>query len=123
MTSLPQIDRRCVLRMVVALGTTLAVSKGAIAADDGCGRWLSEDVEGEALQTLGREYVALRGSDEGVGRIAELIAAAESDDTAIAALQELVRTDYGSGRIVQLSHWFVSETEGRIFALLADCAH
>lgn len=116
-----RIDRRRALQMLSALGVTLAApnSAGAATTSD-CGRWLSEDLELEALRVLGREYSAQHAGDAGTSRVATLIAAG-SDDAAIATLQGLVRADYASGRMVRLSHWFVSDTEGRIFAVLAEC--
>jgi hypothetical protein len=37
-------------------------------------------------------------------------------------LREMIRDDYVSGRTVNLSGWFVSRTEGCIFARMAMCA-
>jgi len=112
-----RIDRRRALKLLSALGVTLAMPSAAGAE---CGVWLSEDLEFQALQALGREYSA-QGGDGDTSEVAALIADAQTDAAAIASLHELIRADYAAARMVRLSHWFVSDTEGKIFAVLGAC--
>jgi hypothetical protein len=123
MSTSMRIDRRRALQMLSALGMTLAIPTGSSAATGAeCGRWLSEDLELQALQALGREYSAQHADAAVSPRVSALIAKAQTDEAAIASLQELIRADYASARLVHLSHWFVSDTEGQIFAVLGACA-
>ena len=116
------IDRRRMLQLLGSLGATVAVSGVAAAASaTACAPWLSEELEWQAVETLGREYLAGRSEVSGLNEIGTLVSAAGSDDVALGKLQSLMRDDYASDRMVNLSGWFVSETEARVFAALSQC--
>jgi hypothetical protein len=97
------------------------VSRVAAAADTECATWLSEELEEDAIEALGREYLAGRATVPGLDRIASLIESADAD-VALDKLQKLMQDDYANDRIVNLSGWFVSVTEAQVFAVLAKCA-
>jgi hypothetical protein len=121
MSRLQTLDRRRALQLLGALGTTLTLPLSPAAARSGCASWLVEDLEFETLAKLGREYLEGRDGDTELPQIATLLeSTAESD--ALERLQALMRADYANGRIISLSGWFLSVTEGRVFAVLANCA-
>jgi hypothetical protein len=116
------VDRRRVLHLLSALGASMVVSRtGFGASDAACATWLSEELDREAIEALGREYLAGRTDVAELDRISSLINAAASDDAALDKVQALMRDDYASDRIVNLSGWFVSTTEAQVLAVLANC--
>jgi hypothetical protein len=118
----PTVDRRRVLQLLSALGASVVVPRVASAASDSaCATWLSEELDREAIEALGREYLAGRADVPAMDRLASLINSAGSDDATLEKVQALMRDDYASDRMVNLSGWFVSVTEAQVFAVLANC--
>jgi hypothetical protein len=116
------VDRRRVLQLLSALSASVLVARVSPAASDAaCAPWLSEELERDAVEALGREYLAGRADMPELNRIASLIDAASSDDAALDELRALMREDYASDRMVNLSGWFLSATEAQVFAVLANC--
>ena len=117
------VDRRRVLQLLSALGGSVLVSRAATATPDiACAAWLSDELEEDAIEALGRVYLAGRVDVPGLDRIAALIESAGADEAALNKLQRLMQNDYASDRMVNLSGWFVSVTEAQVFAVLAKCA-
>ena len=112
-------NRRDALRVLAALGTSLAAPM--LSQADECAAWIAQDLEFEAIKKLGREFMASRSEGERVSEIASLLEKAVSEDAAFAEIQRRIREDFAADRIVKLSDWFVSVTEGCIFAVLANC--
>jgi hypothetical protein len=115
------LDRRQVLRLLGYLGVTLVSGLAAAPVPASCASWLSDGLSLEALETLGREYLSSRSATAELAAIAPLINTASTDETALRKLQNLMRDDYANDRLVNLSGWFVSVTEGRVLAALANC--
>lgn len=118
----PPVGRRRVLQLLSALAGSVVVARVASAgADTACAKWLSEELNADAIATLGREYLAGRVDVPGLDRIASLVASAGAEDAALEKLQKLMQDDYASDRMVNLSGWFVSVAEAQVFAVLARC--
>lgn len=112
------LDRRQVVRLLAAFGAALAAggAPGSAAAAP-CLPWLGED-EVEGAKELGRAYLQQHpGSD--AGDVWALLQPAASDAGDLSGLAELVRKDYEEGSVLNLAGWYISETEGRVFAAIA----
>jgi hypothetical protein len=72
---------------------------------------------------LGREYLEQYPLDPALKEVLALLRTrAESVETPVRRLREMIRDDYVAGRIVNLSGWFVSRTEGCVLARIHMCA-
>jgi hypothetical protein len=75
-----------------------------------------------AARALGAAYVRAVGlnspADVPVASTLELIARAQGDSAAIAALARAVRSDFREGRVVDVDGWIISRTEGELCAIV-----
>lgn len=113
-------DRRQILRLLAALCAALGTGAAPGYGDaPSCSIWLEAgDLEG--ARALGREYLTHHPADNGLGGVWPLLqSGAAAGPRGLAALSDMVRTDYERGRIVTLDGWLVSRTEARIFAAIA----
>lgn len=118
-----QMDRRRLLQLIVALGASAVMhDKVALAASGHCRTTLFDGLDVASIQALGREYLTSRPGSEALEAVAKLLADSSSDDETLAELRSKTLEDFAAGRIVNLSGWFVSETEGCVFAALSRCA-
>lgn len=116
------IDRRRLLQLIFAVGAAAALpEKPAFAAGTDCGPAWFDGLDMASIQELGREYQARRPVEAGIEAVARLLASSSNEDEAVAELRTKVLADFAAGRIVNLSGWFVSETEGCVFAALSRC--
>ena len=116
-------DRRGLLRLLVGLGAAAAVEQRlAFGAGAACGGSAFGELDEAAIAELGREYLSLGADAVEVDTIAKLLAGSRNDAEAWEQLRAIVLADFTAGRIVNLAGWFVSETEGRVFAELSRCA-
>lgn len=116
-------DRRGLLRLLVGLGAAAVVDqKLAFGASAGCSGSAFGELDDAAVAELGREYLGLRPDAAAVDSIAKLLASSRDEADALEELRARVLADFAAGRIVNLAGWFVSETEGRVFAVLSRCA-
>ncbi len=116
-------DRRRLLRVVLALGASFAVhQKVAFGSSAACGGMAFERLDATAIQLLGREYLSQRPDLTAVDHVARLLTDAENEAQALAQLRARVVADFTAARMVNLGGWFVSETEGCVFAALSRCA-
>ena len=77
----------------------------------------------DAAGAIGREYLGRYPLDPALKEVLALLRApADAVEGAARRLREMIRDDYVAGRTVNLSGWFVSRTEGCIFARIAMCA-
>ena len=105
------------LLAAIASGTTVGAA-GAGA----CTQW-AEGLDVNAAGALGREYLKLYPLDPALQEVLALLRVpANALEAALQRLGEMIRYDYVAGRTVNLSGWFVSRTEGCIFARIAMCA-
>ncbi|HEY0683823.1 MAG TPA: hypothetical protein VGD45_15930 [Steroidobacter sp.] len=117
-----QLDRRRLLGLLVALGASTAVNRQlAFGASAACDVTMFGKLDMDAIHELGREYLAQRPAATEVDVIAKLLAASQNDTETLEQLRTEVVADFTAGRIVNLAGWFVSETEGRVFAALSRC--
>jgi len=114
------LTRRETLQLLLA-----AVASGAMPAATGAGacvEWAG-GVDVNAAGALGREYLKLYPLDPALKEVLALLRAPTAAlDDALRRLGEMIHYDYVAGRTVNLSGWFVSRTEGCIFARIAMCA-
>ncbi|MET0533835.1 MAG: hypothetical protein ABW171_06385 [Steroidobacter sp.] len=108
-------DRRHLLQLILALGTTIVLSD--TAASSACAKSLLGDLDAGLIEELGREYLAGRRDSAALDAVVKLLNA----DHALIELRKKVQADFTAGRLVNLSGWFVSETEGCVFAALSRC--
>jgi hypothetical protein len=115
-----RLTRRETLQLLlaaIASGTTLGAA-GAGA----CMQW-ADGLDVNAAGALGREYLKLYPLDPALKEVLALLRVpATALEGALRRLGEMIRYDYVAGRTVNLSGWFVSRTEGCIFARIAMCA-
>jgi hypothetical protein len=75
-----------------------------------------------AARALGEAYVRAMGFkspvDVPVAPTLQLIARAQSDSAAIAALVRAVRSDFREGRVVDVDGWIISRTEGELCVIV-----
>jgi hypothetical protein len=122
MNRAPLLNRRRALQLFAALGAAIRIPELHAAGPESCaGEWIAEDLEFKILEELGREYLDARREEADLREIASLLSRATSGDDSLAELRQRMRADYASGRIVNLSGWLVSVTEGCVFAVLAGC--
>jgi hypothetical protein len=111
--------RRTLQRLVAALAT--AAMPGAAGATL-CRQW-TDGLDMNVAGRLGREYLGQYPLDPALKEVLALLRApADGVETPVRRLREMIRDDYVAGRIVNLSGWFVSRTEGCILARIHMCA-
>ena len=116
------INRRRLMQLILALGASAAMhDKVALASGSHCPSSMFGGLDLAAAQNLGREYLAGRNNSEAIETVARLLENPRNEDEALAELRRNVLADFTAGRIVNLSGWFVSETEGCVFAVLSRC--
>ncbi len=113
-------SRRRTLQLLVA-----AIAAGAapgVAGTSLCLQW-TEGLDLNAAGAIGREYLGRYPVDPALKEVLALLRSpADAVQAAARRLREMIRDDYVAGRTVNLSGWFVSRTEGCIFARLSMCA-
>jgi hypothetical protein len=114
------VSRRRTLQLLVA-----ALATGAMPGAAGatlCGQW-TDGLDMNVAGRLGREYLEQYPLDPALKEVLALLrTSAESVETPVRRLREMIRDDYVAGRIVNLSGWFVSRTEGCVLARIHMCA-
>jgi hypothetical protein len=114
------VSRRRTLQLLVA-----ALATGAMPGAAGatlCGQW-TDGLDMNVAGRLGREYLEQYPLDPALKEVLALLRTrAESVETPMRRLREMIRDDYVAGRIVNLSGWFVSRTEGCVLARIHMCA-
>lgn len=118
------IGRRDALRALCALGVTLilepAVHLDASAHLDATANapaWLVGDADLEVIRQLGRDFLRAHADDPHVGEIWKLLR--DGSERGTATLRRRVTADYAADRVITLDGWWLSETEGRVFAAVA----
>ncbi len=87
-----------------------------------CQQW-TEGLDMNAAGAIGREYLGRYPQDPALKEVLALLRSpADAVQAAARRLREMIRDDYIAGRTVNLSGWFLSRTEGCIFARLSRCA-
>jgi hypothetical protein len=115
-----KLTRRETLQLLLA-AIAGATTSGAAGAGP-CMQW-ADGLDVNAAGALGREYLKLYPLDPALKEVLALLRVpANAVEDALHRLGERIRYDYVSGRTVNLSGWFVSRTEGCIFARIAMCA-
>jgi hypothetical protein len=72
---------------------------------------------------LGREYLEQYPLDPVLKEVLALLRTpGDAVETPVRRLREMIRDDYVAGRVVNLSGWFVSRTEGCVLARIGMCA-
>jgi hypothetical protein len=114
------VSRRRTLQLLVA-----ALATGAMPGAAGatlCGQW-TDGLDMNVAGRLGREYLEQYPLDPALKEVLALLRTrAESVETPVRRLREMIRDDYVAGRVVNLSGWFVSRTEGCVLARIHMCA-
>lgn len=114
------VSRRRTMQLLVA-----ALANGAMpgaASASLCGQW-TDGLDLNAAGALGREYLGQYPRDPALKEVLALLRApADTPQTSVRRLREMIRDDYVAGRTVNLSGWFVSRTEGCILARIGMCA-
>jgi hypothetical protein len=113
-------SRRQTLQLLVA-----AIATGAMPAAAGaslCAQ-LADGLDVNAASAMGREYLARHPQDPALKEVLALLRTpADAMQTPLRRLREMIRDDYVAGRMVNLSGWLVSRTEGCVLARVAMCA-
>jgi hypothetical protein len=108
-------NRRSALRMLGALGATLIAARvpSSLSAAAACPAWVDDELLA-GIRSIGKEYLAASSDQRGIDRIWSLVA---SDDRT--ALQQMISGDFAHQRLVRVADWWLSRTEGRIYAAIA----
>ena len=115
-----RLDRRRTLQLLVA--TIAAGAMPGAAGASLCREW-AEGLDMNAVGVIGREYLGLYPLDPALKEVLALLRTPEAAlHSAAHRLRQMIREDYIAGRTVNLSGWFLSRTEGCIFARIAMCA-
>jgi|SRR5688572_20275399 hypothetical protein len=113
-------SRRRTLQLLVA-----ALATGAMPGAAGatlCRQW-TDGLDMNVAGRLGREYLEQYPLDPALKEVLGLLRTqAGGVETPVRRLREMIRDDYVAGRIVNLSGWLVSRTEGCILARIHMCA-
>ena len=118
-----QTDRRGLLRLLMASGVSAVVDpRLAFGASAACGGHVLSELDEAAIEDLGREFRSQRSDIAAVDAIAKLLAQSQDEAEILAKLRARMLADFTAGRMVNLAGWFVSETEGCVFAALSRCA-
>jgi hypothetical protein len=114
------LSRRRTLQLILA-AVAAGTARGA-ASESVCTQW-AEGLDINAAGVIGREYLGRYPQDPALKEVLGLLRSpADAVQAAARRLREMIRDDYIAGRTVNLSGWFVSRTEGCIFARLSMCA-
>lgn len=117
-----EMSRRRLMQLILAMSVSAAMhDKVVLAAVARCGSPIFGDLDLASIQELGREYLVTRTDDESIDAMVGVLTNHATEEEALAALRAKVLADFTDGRVVNLSGWFVSETEGRVFAALSRC--
>lgn len=115
-----KLSRRYTLQLLLA-----AIASGAMpgaAGAERCAQWVDE-LDVNAAGAMGREYLKRYPLDPALKEVLALLRTpADAVQAPLRRLREMMRDDYVAGRTVNLSGWFVSRTEGCVFARIAMCA-
>jgi hypothetical protein len=113
------LSRRRTLQLLVA-----ALAAGAVPGAAGatlCTHWAA-GFDMNTAGTLGREYLGRYPLDPALKEVLALLRTpTDAVQAAARRLQQMIREDYIAGRTVNLSGWFLSRTEGCIFARITMC--
>jgi hypothetical protein len=113
-------SRRRTVQLLVA-----ALAAGAMQGAAGatlCLQW-TDGLDMSIAGRLGREYLDQYPLDPALKEVLALLrTATDAVETPVRRLREMIRADYVAGRMVNLSGWFVSRTEGCILARISMCA-
>lgn len=119
-----QMDRRRLLRLVLASSAAAVVDQTlAFGAGTACDGASFAQLDATAIHELGREYLGQRSDAAAVNAIAQLLTNGRDETETLSQLRAKVLADFAAGRMVNLAGWFVSETEGCLFAALSRCAN
>ena len=114
------LSRRHAVQLLLA-----AIASGAapsVAGASLCAQW-ADGLDMNVAGAIGREFLGRYPLDPVLKEVLALLRTpADTEQAAARRLREMIREDYVAGRTVHLSGWFVSRTEGCIFARLAVCA-
>ena len=114
------VSRRRTLQLLVA---ALATGKMPDAAGASLCRQWTDGLDMNVAGLLGREYLEQYPLDPALKEVLALLRTpANAVESPVRRLREMIRDDYVAGRIVNLSGWFVSRTEGCILARIGMCA-
>ncbi len=116
----PKLDRRRVMRLMLMAGIFVDVPRVFASAE--CRLGILEDIDGQFIAQLAREFLATEPEEAPLRDLTKLIMRDDDEQRIIGALRRLIEADYKSNQIVNLSGWFVSQTEARVFAVLSRCA-
>jgi len=105
-----------ILVAAIAASTMPAASSASL-----CAEW-ADGLDLNAAGAIGREYLGRYPQDPALKEVLAVLRAPANEPQAAQRLREMILDDYVSGRTVNLSGWFVSRTEGCIFARMAMCA-
>ena len=113
--------RRTLQLLAAAIAAGAATGATGAAGASLCQQW-AEGLDMNAAGAIGREYLGRYPQDPALKEVLALLRSpGDAVQTAARRLREMVRDDYIAGRTVNLSGWFLSRTEGCIFARLAMC--
>ena len=116
-----RLSRRHTLQLLLAAIASGAMSRAATGASP-CAQW-ADGLDLNAAGAMGREYLKLHPLDPALKEVLALLRTpADAVQAPLGRLREMIRDDYVAGRTVNLSGWFVTRTEGCIFARIAMCA-
>jgi hypothetical protein len=116
-------SRRRTLQLVIAAIAAGAAPGASLAAGESLCRQWAEGLDINAAGAIGREYLGRYPLDPALKEVLALLRSpTDAVQAAARRLHEMIRDDYIAGRTVNLSGWFVSRTEGCIFARLTMCA-
>lgn len=117
-----QMDRRRLMQLILALGASAVMrDEVAVAAGSSCRSSIFGGLDLASIQELGREYLLDRPNGKVLGIVGRILADSANEDEALTGLRSKMLVDFAAGRIVNLSGWLVSETEGCVFAVLSRC--
>ena len=112
--------RRNTLQLLLAAIASSALPGTADTSP--CVQW-ADELDVSAAGAIGREYLERYPLDPALKDVLALLRTpADAERSPVHRLREMIHDDYVAGRTVNLSGWFVSRTEGRIFARIAMCA-
>lgn len=80
---------------------------------------LEQILDEKAIIDIGRKYSMQSGENKERVIVRKLLANAENDQAAIAAIEKTISNDFASGQTVQVDGWILSLTEARQCALYA----
>jgi hypothetical protein len=113
------IERRRVLRLLCATGLVSVAASAESSTSHASS--LMEGVDDATVHALAAEYRRPGGDEGGIAEVRSLLGDVRaSEDRVVTRLRERMKEDFGQGRVVVLSGWVVSRTEGRIWVAASD---